>query len=84
MGISTNDVNWQGVLKKKGVKQIHVKQWLGTHLKKPKTIATVRIWGNFVPIIAVMSRKCHDIFNDKWGKPTWTMPITSREIPVLN
>ena len=26
-------------------------------------------WGKLVPIIAVMSGECHDIFNDKWGKP---------------
>jgi hypothetical protein len=42
MGILTSDVNWQGILKKKGGKQIQVKQWLGIHLKRPKTIATAR------------------------------------------
>jgi len=84
VGILTSDINWQGVLKKKVVKQRQVKQWLGIHLKIPKTIANARIWGKLVPIIAVMSGECHGIFNVKWGKPTWTIPITSGEIPVLN
>jgi hypothetical protein len=57
---------------------------VGIHLKRPKTIATARIWGKLVPIIAVMFGECHYIFNDKWGNPTWTIPIASRESPVLN
>jgi len=84
VGILTSDANWQGALKKKGVKQRQVKQWLGVHLKIPKTIAIARIWGKLVPIIAVMSGECHDVFNDKWGNATSTIPITSGQVPVLN
>jgi hypothetical protein len=53
-------------------------------LKIPKTIANARVWGKLVPIVAVISGECHDIFYDKWEKPTWTIPITSGEIPGPN
>jgi len=82
--ILRSDVKWHGVLKKKGVKEVQVNQWLGIHLKRPKTTATARNGENLYKIIAVMSGESHDIFSDKWGKPTWTIPITSGESPVLN
>jgi hypothetical protein len=86
--ILTTDVNWQGVLKKKVVKQIQVKQWLGVHLKGPKTIATARIWGKLVPIIAAMSGECMTFSmlsgeNNKTGSTIlkeWTTP-DSRNMP---